>query len=209
MVCCALATLLIAWAPRLWRKLTGRGRQLEPFAPVAYRAGPGEVVQQVRAPEREDVPAPPDGGWHSYVLRCAAAAIGIYIGVVALLMYLSVGHDMAAAGAWTSRTTLLALSAIVGLSAEQLGGRELTGLPRRLAIGVALLVGGAMWLLLGLLDMHWFVLFHFTSFGDALFHGVAVAAAAAGLTMLLSRPDPTPAQRSAGLVENKVEMRTA
>ena len=194
MLCCIAVAFVIGMVRQGWRSLTlaGDTGPAAPLPPAARRPQPGAAA----APA---APAPPTprSRWESDVLtraraalelRFAAAGIVLYTAALALLLAVGAADGGTTDAGWITRDLLFAALAVIALVvARHAAGSEPSPRGReRLACG--LMGVGAIWLELGLLDMHLFGLFelaHGALLWDAVFHGAGAAAFVAGWALLV------------------------
>jgi hypothetical protein len=194
-LCCIAIAFVIGTVRQGWRTLTFAGDTgpVTPLPPAARRPQPGAAPV---APSPE--PARTRRRWESDVLtparaalelRFAAAGIAFYAGVIALLGIAGAADGSAGATGWILRDALFVVLAVMALIVARSCAGSAPSPRGRERLACALMGAGAVWLELGLLDMHFFGLFdiaHGALVWDALFHGAAAVAFAAGWALLVT-----------------------
>lgn len=181
MICCLVATLILAVAHRLlpWRWRAGGPE----FAPVAYRPAPG---MHVPAPATAiSAPGHPRFAW---TLRAAAATGLVYFAATAILLRTDLAHSAASPSRWAVRTVaVVALVAVCLVLSHRVLPRP-HALPRStklacIAVGSGLLLTEALEF-----DMH---VLHVYAVSNPLLntalHVAGIAAIVAGAPTLLPK----------------------
>lgn len=194
MICCLGIALVMGLIRQGWRSLTfaGEASPAAPLPPPARRPQPGTAVFPVAARSGE-----PRFDWEFGVLTRARAALGLrfavcgivlYAVAVALLSTSRVASLNAEAAGWAIRAALLALLILVAAIVARRWARTERSLHGRERLACALIGIGAVWLELGLLDMHVLGLLemsHAALGWDAVFHGLPAAAFVVGWALLV------------------------
>lgn len=180
MLCCAVLLAIVG-------VLLRRGQLRDPFPPTARRSADGTTP--FAAAQAFEQPQSQPARGRAAVLRGAAVGVVLYVASVTALTATGAAEPLDASGLhWFLRDLLFAVLAATALV---LAARDRGRAPaKRQRAAYAVAGAGAAWTVLGIVDMHVFMLFelaHGQLLWDAVFHTAGVWAMCTAL-LLARRP---------------------